>query len=215
MTLNSSGKDFGAPALKYIKRVRYETRLKRPIDKEVNALPLTWGNLNEKRVYEMLPYKYVFCHKKRLVHPKLNRWTGAPDLTSEKTVSDIKCPISLEVFCDKIEALQKGLKEYKKEFPEDYWQHISNSILLNENGIDIDSLEAIIYMPYESELSDISLFASNQEGDYSKVNFAKDGELPYILDGGHYKNINHFTFEIPKEDCDLMTETITKAIERL
>lgn len=38
--------------------------------------------------------------------------------------------------------------------------------------------------------------------------------LPYLPENGYYKNLNKFEFEVPKDDIDLSTERMHKAINR-
>jgi hypothetical protein len=166
-------------------------------------------------VFDILPTTYTYQSEKRYRHP-ISLWTGAPDAIKERenshTVCDIKCPWSGEVFCDKIIALQSGLESYKEEFPEDYWQHISNAILLRENGFNITHFEAIIYCPYLEEIQIIKDMASNYDGDQTSLTslfFAKD--LPYILKDRKYKNLNMFEFEIPQTDIIALTARVFAA----
>ena len=74
-------------------------------------------------------------------------------------------------------------------------------------------------MPYFSELEDIRTMAENYDGgDQWKYRFiveSPDAELPYLPDGGYYKNLNKFEFEVPKEDKDFLTERVELAIELL
>lgn len=201
MTNNKAGDGFGVPALKYIKQVRYERNLGRAINPERDSRPTSWGKFVETRAFDLLPLEYTLTSKKRLYHPSLPM-SGMPDVVKYHTVSDVKCPYSLEVFCDKLEAL-KDIEVYKKEFPEDYWQNISNAVLLEVNGFPIKYMEAIIYVPYESELQAIKEMASNYKGDQNEIAwifFADNESLPYLLDGGKYKNLNVIRFEVPEGD---------------
>lgn len=214
ITTDRSAKGFGAPGLKYIRRVQYEVNLGRAINKESIARACSWGNICEMRVHEMLPLDYSFVSQKRLFHPLIPFYSGAPDLIKELTVCDCKAPFSLEVFCDKIKALE-NIEVYKKEFPEDYWQHISNAILLEANGTPITYFEAIIYCPYKSELQAIRELARNFDGEnqnqFAFINWAQDNELPYLLDGGFYKNLNIIRFEISETDKKNLTEKVIEA----
>ena len=223
MTKDRTGTGNGAPAKKYIKQVQYELNLGRPLNKEVDSIEILWGKMNELRVFQKLSMEYSLISKNRLFHPEIKYWSGAPDLINknEMVVGDIKCPYSIEMFCDKLKALA-NIKTYKEEFPEDYWQHISNSILLEKNGCEIKYFEAIIYMPYLSEIEEIKQYAvsdeieySNFKNEYTRFYYAKVEELPYLLDGGHYRNINIIRWEINPADKNLLTEKIIKAGELL
>jgi hypothetical protein len=204
---------FGAPAKKYIKQVGYEIKLGRAINKENNSKPTSWGSLVEKMAFYHLPIDYELISKQRLFHKEIKYWSGAPDLVKPLTVSDVKCPFSLEVFCDKIESLN-DVEVYKNEFPEDYWQHISNAILLEQNGFKVKYFEAIIYVPYRSELPTIREMASNYDGDQNKIawiNWAQDEDLPFVIDGGYYKNLNVIRFEISQHDKYFLTDKVFEA----
>src|SRR3990167_4171032 len=199
MTTDRSGTNFGAPALKYIRQLQHELNLGRALNKEVVSRATAWGNLCEQRVHDILPMGYSLVSKERLFHPTIQNYSGAPDLIKELTVADAKCPFSLEVFCDKIKALE-NIEIYKKEFPEDYWQHISNAILLENNGTPITHFEAIIYVPYKSELEEVRELSRNFDGEkqnqFAFINWSEDNELPYLIEGGHYKNINIIRFPV-------------------
>lgn len=214
MTNDKSGKSFGAPAIKYIRQVQHELRLGRAINREISSHPTSWGLLCEKRVHDILPLEYSLVSSERLFHPSIPFYSGAPDLKKEITVADVKCPHSLEVFCDKLEALNSPIT-YKSEFPEDYWQHLSNAILLEANGIKTTHFEAIIYCPYISELKEIRELASNYDGadqsKYAWINFASDNELPYLIEGKHYKNLNVIRWEIFEPDKKALTDRVIAA----
>lgn len=216
MTNDRAGKDFGAQGKKYIRQVRHEINLGRAINPEKDTRPTSWGKFVEMRVFELLGLEYRLVSDERLVHPKFDYWTGAPDLyKGEDTVCDVKCPVSLEVFCDKIESL-RDIKVYKDWFPEDYWQLVSNSILTR-----CKFAEPVIYVPVKSELNEIRELASNYNGNQNKIawiGFAEDDDLPYLVEGGKYKSLNTFPFEVPKEDKEALTERVQKAwieIEKL
>lgn len=217
MTKDKSGKGFGAPALKYIKQVNHEIKLGRAITTEQSSRPTTWGLAVQRYVFDMLHLSYVWMDGSRFFHPDVPRWSGSPDTLKETTVGDVKCPM-LENFCDKIAVLERALRtgdltEYKTEYPEDYWQHISNSILLQKNGYPCDHFEAIIFCPYKSELEAIRemiLQMDNNEA-FKWIYYAHDNELPWLYDGGHYKNLNVFRFPIPAADKIALHERVVEA----
>ncbi len=218
MTYTKDKKGFGAPALKYIKQVNYERKLGREIKSEVDAKPTSWGRMGEQFVFgEKLGLEYKMVNTDRLYHPTLPL-TGAPDYLKEEngvcdTVCDCKSPYSLEVFCNKIEALQ-DLGTYQEEFPEDYWQHISNSVLLNANGYSISKFEAIVFCPFHEDLEDIREKASSagELGEYAKwIYFATDDALPYVIKGGHYKSVNIHQFGIFDKDVAKLKQRVEEA----
>jgi hypothetical protein len=201
-TTGKGGKGLGAPALKYIKQVRQEGKLGRSIKNQVEAKQTSWGTFLESRVFKMVDTSYQHvAHQGRLVHPDHNRWTGIPDfLSGYDTVSDCKCPFNPEKFCDKMEALQ-DYGTFKKEFPEDFWQLVSNLVLLRANGLDINFIEAVNYMPYRSELDEIRMCAGDDKS-MRWLEYTPDEGLPWLPDGGHYKNLNIHRFQVMERDVD-------------
>lgn len=206
---------FSEKGLKYIKQVGQEIKLKRAINKEATAKPTSWGTLNEMRVFNMLGMDYRLISKERLVHSKIPNFSGMPDLIRNgDTTSDVKCPYSLEVFCDKIDALEKGVEIYKDEFPADFWQNVSSTILLRDAGFPITHFEAIIYVPYEDELTEIRDAASNYDGNQNDLlflNYAMNDELPFLKRDGFYKNLNIYKFPVPEEDVTFLESRIIAA----
>jgi hypothetical protein len=213
MTNDKPGTGFGAPALKYIKQVGYEVKLSRPINKEFNSRPTDWGNVCEPFVFERIDISYTNVSKQRIVHPTIRNWSGAPDFTKPLVVADCKCPYSLEVFCDKMKAL-KNIETFKKEFPEDYWQLISNACLLEANGHPVSYMEAVNFVPYKEDLDKIKMMA-NGNPDFYWLQFADDDQLPYLLKGGEYTDLNVHRFAIPEDDKQELTERILKAVKKL
>lgn len=222
LTLDNSKQPFGAPGKKYIKQVQHEINLGRAISRETNSKPTSWGNFVERRGFDLLSTRYRLISKERLWHPDITRWSGAPDLLSkvevtDDCVSDLKCPVNLEVFCDKVNALEMlvaGHPEfYIDKFPEDYWQHVSNSILAKTKYA-----EAIIYVPYKDELAEIIAAAGNFDGDQNSIawlNWANENELPFLLKEHYYQNLNCFRFEVPQKDKDLLTRRVELAVSML
>lgn len=208
MTSDRGGKGLGAPALKYIKQVRYEMKLGRSISNDFDAKETSWGTLVEKRSFRLLDtsYQYV-ANQGRLFHSTIKHYSGIPDfLKGLDTVADSKCPFNLEKFCDKMEALA-NYETFKKEFPEDFYQLISNAVLLRDNGINIKFMEAINYVPYHSEIEEIRIYAEDVES-MRWLKYTTNGGLPWLADGGHYKNLNVHRFEIKEDDVQEFTERL-------
>lgn len=210
------GKSFGAPALTYIEETNMERRLGRSISDEVSARPLLWGKLLEGRAFDLLGLEYTLTSKATIIHPDIPFWSGSPDGGKDKpkTVTDIKCPITLKSFCQFVDAAQRGgieqVREDHKDGEKYYWQLVSNAILT-----DSPYAELIIYMPFQSELSDIRMLPHGLPGtEMSKYYFVANAgpdELPFILDDGHYKNINIIPFEVPQVDKDALTDAVRMA----
>lgn len=219
VALTSKGKDktsFGKPALTYISECNMERRLGRSLTDEVRARPTSWGNLVEKRVFDIIGTEYSESSKETIGHKHFDFWFGSPDGYKYKgsetdAVIDIKCPLTLKSFCELVDCKTiDEVRENHKDGEKFYWQLVSNSILTGVNNA-----ELIIYMPYQSELEEIRELARNSdEGVMSKyywVHNASDDELPYLIEGNHYKNLNVIRFEVPQADKDFLTECVAKA----
>jgi hypothetical protein len=207
----------------YIEEKNYERRLGRSLNSIVSAKPLSWGNLLEVRAFELLGLEYSLISKETIVHPEFNYWSGSPDGNKPNTVMDIKCPITLKSFCTFVECITmietspgvwevdglrsiKKIREKHKDGEKYYWQLVSNSILRG-----VEYAELIVYCPYKSELSEIRESCEEYLGDPKEVNwiaYANDEDLPYILDGGYYKNINVIRFKVPEVDKIALTTKV-------
>lgn len=214
--------DWGKPALTYINECNMERKLGRSVTHDVTARPLSWGKLLEPHCFDLLGLEYKLCSLDTLLHPYINCWSGSPDgekFDNGKTVIDIKCPMTLKSFCTMVDCLDtenpiEALRENHSDGEKYYWQLVSNSILTGAKFA-----ELIVYMPYQSELEDIRERARNFDGleqkNYYWVHVAEDNELPYLLDGWHYKNINVIRFEVPQEDKDFLTNKVIEASDML
>ena len=203
---------FSALGLTYIKQKKYERKLRRPLSKENGGRPNNWGTFVESIAFEKLPLEYSLVSRKRYKHPSLP-WTGVPDIkeVSIEMVGDIKCPYSLESFCDLYSYIEnETLKENKPEF---YWQLVSNSVLTG-----LKNAELWIYCPLISELDMIRDKVANLDEGQNKVafiNWAEDNELPYLPLDCEYKSMKGFRFEVPEEDKQFLIERVTLATEYL
>lgn len=211
------GKSFGAPALTYIEEANMERLLGRSITTEVDARPLSWGKLLEPRVFDMLGLEYSLSAQETIVHPKIPYWAGSPDGSKPQTTADFKAPLTLKSFCQLVQPLYEDLtgmeamnrvREDHKDGEKFYWQIVSNAILQdNRFG------ELIVYMPYFSELDEIRTMARTheQKKKFQWVDYANDDELPYLIEGGYYKNLNIVRFEIPETDKKFLTDCVVRA----
>lgn len=207
--LMKNGKEkgtFGVPALTYIEECNMERRLGRCLDNELDSRPTTWGNLCEGRVFFLLPTSYKLVSNDTLDHPEIEFWKGSPDaqkFDEGNTIVDIKCPQTLKSFCQLVDAWTRGgINEIRSSHlhgEKYYWQLVSNAILTNSKYA-----ELIVYAPYKSELEAIREMAYNfdsiKQHKFMWIALAADDELPYLPDGGHYKNINIMRFPVPAED---------------
>ena len=207
-----SGKGFGAPALDYIDEKNMARRLGRSLTTDCNARPLVWGNLLEPIAFRPLPFGYELKSKTTIVHPDYDFWSGSPDGTSPGSVFDIKCPITLKSFCQFVDS--EGIEAIRAEHSDGekyYWQLVSNAILTGS-----DQAELIVFMPYLTDLPEIRLIADNDDAPEGKwIYYAKDHELPYLIEGGHYNSVNIIRFDVPQSDKDLLTESVKMAGDKL
>ncbi len=210
--LMSSGKQIGvlgAPAMTYIQEKKLERRLGRSLDVDAYSKEIAWGNLLEGAVEALLEFGVEKISDVTKCHPIIEYWTGSTDflLPGEKII-ELKCyqPKNFCVYTDAI--LTKDTEVIKKDCPKEYWQMVSNAII---NQVMV--AEAITYMPYESELDAIRHLADMYDGpDQWKYRFIIESEnyqLAYLPDNNpHYKNLNRFEFEVPKEDMDALTTRV-------
>lgn len=214
--LGKDGKSFGAPALTYIKEKKYEQKLKRSLSTDVSTRPILWGKFLEPRVHDLLPNSYEHINDETLVHPKFSYWVGSPDNknVSQSTICDTKC-YQPKAFAEYVDNLQLAhdtgdISIFKDNHPEEYWQLTSNAILSG-----MENIEAIVYMPYESELMEIRMAAENFDGDdqfkYRFIYECDKRELAYLPDDSEYKNLNIFRFPLNKMDVIFLTQQVQKA----
>lgn len=192
----------------YLAEKRIEKRLGRSLNADISARPTLWGTMLEPRLYSMLnPFEYEYCSTDTIIHPEIDIWAGTPDFTTKDKVCDGKCPYTLKSFCEMADMIIGGdyrdLRLYKPEY---YWQLISNSVLTNKK-----QAELIIYCPYKSELPAIKEMLENMDEDQTKyqwVYFTEDDGLPYLPDGGYYKNLYSLTFDVPTEDVEALRTAV-------
>lgn len=207
----------GKAALTYIEEKKMERRLGRSLTSEINARATSWGSLVENRVFDLLGIEYKLTSKETIVHPDYSFWAGSPDADKYNTSPDFKCPLTLKSFCQLVDPLYRGLTgmdamnavREEHEDGETYYQQIVSNACIKKNGFG----ELIIYVPYLSELNAIRTMARHHEqaGKFKWVDYASDDELPYLIDGGYYKNLNVIRFEIPNEDKELLTMRVEQA----
>lgn len=213
LTTTGKGENgFGAPAITYIKEKNFERKLGRCVKTEVYTRPMAWGSFIERYVFdEKLGFEYELHSKTTDTHPYIPYWVGSKDLiVPGEKIGEIKC-YEPKNFAEYTDVLLKGdLELFKTQFPQEYWQCISNAII-NE----VESAEAISFIPYRSELALIREIAANYDGDdawkYSFICERDDVELPFIPDNGYYKNLNRLEFKIPQSDIDFLTAKVIKA----
>lgn len=205
---------FGDAAMTYIQEKKFERNLGRSLTEEINAKPVLWGKHLEGLVFELLSTAYRLTSKDTITHPDIAFWAGSPDGETSDAVMDIKCPITLKSFCQLVQPLYDGLagmdainkiRDTHKDGDKYYWQLVSNAILTKKKFA-----ELIVYCPYKSELETIRATAEGDKRLYW-IWAATDDELPYLIEGGYYKNINIIRFEVPEEDKELLTSRVIES----
>lgn len=211
--LMSNGKEkgsMGAPAKTYIAQTNMERRLGRSLNTEVSAKPTSWGKLVEDYVFPILGTDYRAMGSITMKHPDIDYWAGSPDAIKPgedgKTVVDIKCPWTLQSFCTLADCKTiDDVLDNHKEGEKYFYQLVSNAIITGAKFA-----ELVIFCPYKSELMQIR---SMCEGDtkYYWLFGSSDDDLPYLPDGGYYKNLNIIRFEVTNEDKKALTDRVLAA----
>lgn len=203
----------------YIKEKMLENALCRSLDMGTYTQTMAWGKVLEKRVNDMLPLNYKLQHKTTFVHPKYSFWSGSPDfdIPEEKKIAELKCYEPRKFGCYVTSLMSNDTEIIKKDNPQEYWQIVSNCAIKGYT-----KGEAIVYMPYESEMDEIRELV--QDSEYLsqigvmpwEVRFIVEkpnSQLAVLPNGSKFKNINIFEFEIPTSDIIFLTKRYLKAIE--
>lgn len=223
---NWSLENVGASFKSYVKEKRWERKLNRPLSTSVNARPTIWGTYLEKIAFDQTGLDVDLVSIDRCVHPDIECWTGAPDYVNAKKsiVGDIKCPWTLNSFCELVDIIESGnpkqLKEQKKEY---YWQLVSNMILTG-----FDHCELKVFMPNEKQLvqirEDIGAQDFHQNDQWGgiltpdKVAFielADIRELPHLPMSSGYESMYTLTFTPPSQDLIELTNRVELAQKEL
>jgi hypothetical protein len=204
----------------YIDECNRERLLMRSIEVQSDARPLSWGKIVEKPAFNKIGIEYTLCSHLTIQHPEIDYWCGSPDATTAEAVADLKCPMTLTSFCQMvdpykgkdesfdgltIEAVRKNHKDGDKFF----WQIVSNAILTNKK-----KGQLIVFVPYLEELDEIRRLADGDPKLYW-LQFSDDEGLPYLIKGGHYKNINVIEFDILDRDKNALTDRIIECGKQL
>lgn len=200
-------------ALNYIAEKNIEYKIGRSINLQKQTRATLWGNYLQQRVHDMLPTSYKLVDEKTVAHPTVSRWVGSPDniCESESLIGDIKC-YEPKKFTEYVDCLSKNdIQLFKSEFPQEYWQLLSNACILG-----MDNIEAIVYIPYFSELQEIrqsvlDLDAEDDKKKYGFIAYSHYNELAWISDGCGYKNLNQFRFVAPVEDKLFLENKVLEA----
>lgn len=200
----------------YIEEKIFERRMKRSLEMGAYGQSMAWGKFLEKRVNDNLPFGYQMLHKTTKVHPKFNYVSGSVDfLVPEVKVAELKC-FEPKSFASYVSALMTGdLELIKKEHPKEFWQMLNNSQIHKT-----PKMEAIVYMPYESEMEEIRELAENPEYLNEigmmpwEVRFIAEKPISHLAvlpNDSVFKNLNIFEFDVPIEDVVFLNKRIIDA----
>jgi hypothetical protein len=235
MSKDTSGKKPGEPYHTYIEECNMERNLGRSLTDEVDAFATSWGTLVERRAFDLLPTQYRLCSQETYLNPEIDCHAGSPDVdkfyeeSHLDAIGDIKCPSTLKSFCQLVQPLydgrngkdyfdairfgwtdQSGRKHKKhKDGEKFYWQLVSNAYIRDRKYA-----ELIIYAPYQSELAEIRLMAEGNSK-YYRIWSSSDDQLPFLVDGGYYKNINIAHMQVPEVDKEALRDRILLAQDEL
>jgi len=209
---------FSVPGITYIKERAIERKLNRSLDTDAYSQATSWGNVLESYVAKKLGDDYELVSDVTFTHDKHVFWSGSPDMffkpnNKKEAISEIKC-FQLKMFAQYSDVLmKKDVELFKKEFPKEYWQIVSNCCIHN-----LDVGEAIIFAPYESDMEDVRLFVdeyiSENETNLWRYRFIQEKEnyeLPTIPLDSTYNDMTKFSFIVPEEDKKLLESRILEA----
>lgn len=213
MSLGRDNISFGKPAFTYIAEKNMERRLGRTLATGTDTRPIAWGRVLQHRAFQLLGAGYWF-NMQTIAHPVHGSfWAGTPDMQkfdTGATVVEVKCPFTMKSFCQLADCT--NIDEVREEHPDGetyYWQLVSNAILTGAQHA-----ELVAYCPYRSELPAIRKHAPAADTGACKTNWisaATDDELPWLPDGGYYKNLHIIRFAIDDTDRQLLTEKVIEA----
>lgn len=218
---------FGTKAVRqnYIDEKKLEIQLGRSLDTSANSRDICWGFIIEKWVGNTKGTDYIEMGDKTLVHPNNKLfWSGSPDLTAPrlKRVTEVKgyqpkkfaayTNALLAAKLDRNPNVYERNKELREDFPKEYWQSISNSVLTG-----FQNVEMICAMPQFSDLIAIADIAANWEDDlgqyqyksiYDDIINERYHAISFLPDGGYYDAQNSYVFEAPAEDVKALTAAV-------
>ena len=211
----------GKPFVTYVKEKSMERKLGRSLDLGKGNSSTAWGDLIELFLFQehrefKESFEYSLQSKTTFVHPDHKFWAGSPDLIAaiKKTidkVSEVKC-FEPKQFCGYADVLMlKDVDLFKKEFPKEYWQIVSNACIL---GLNFG--EAILYMPYQKDLNAIREWIETTElademHRYRYIAELDDHRLPYVPENSNYTDLVRFEFKVPEADKKALTERVKLA----
>lgn len=232
--------DFGVPFYSYLEECKAERFFKQTLENEKEVLAFAWGKLCELHVHNILPNEYVMQSEETLQHKEIPEWVGTPDGTklsksTISTISETKCPLTKKSFYQLIKYLYNDdgftvskkekidgnkvinlIRENHKDGEKWYWQIVSNACILKSiHGLKNIKSELIVFLPYIDELEEIKSFNATLDEPYPQIQWAKEGELPFLYRETGIENLNIIPFEIPKKDEEFLTSRVKSFVELL
>lgn len=216
---------FGAGAITYLNNKKKELEFGRGLELPIHKWEMLWGKMFEPFVHWQLGNDYELVIDKTTLHPKYSQWSGSQDfnILSDGVkigIAELKC-YQMSNHFDYVKVLQQQNTEvFKKEYPECYWQILSNCII---HGVNIG--EAIAFMPTEEQLIEMRDLLENS--DYIEKQLKDDAwkyrqfhekdlyDLPFIPKHSDFPSMVKFRFEVPIKDMVLLTKKVTDAIKYL
>lgn len=205
---------FNAKGHTYIEEVFIERIIGRVIDAEIDVISTKWGSLMEIVLFQLLDLGWTMTHKQTDRHPKhKNYWSGTPDFVAVDKIAEAKCFYIKNFVKLSLCLLKQDIQIFKKEFPKEYWQCVSNAAIKDKNKAVI-----IAFMPTKKQLEkvieDIINICEQNGLDIGKYYFIDRNDIesmPYLPEDSKLDNINMFEFVVPKEDLRLLESRIIKA----
>lgn len=205
------------PFFTYAEEVALERILNRPVTPQADAKSLRWGSLMECIIFDCLPMSYSMTHKNTIEHKKYGDiWAGTPDykVDIEKKTGEIKC-YYIKNWFNYMLALKSGdLERIKEEFPQPYWQVVSNAML---NGH--KKAELLTFIPTKEQLENIIVQIEEEDflernnldpKDYYFYTRENIEYFNYLPNEWKNKNLVMFEFDIPIADRQFLLERILK-----
>lgn len=212
----------GQTAETYVAEKIMEREFDLPLEPKTDTRETLWGKLVERRCFDILGLEYKLSSQETLTHSIIKYWRGSPDgfkYDEGQTIIDIKSPATRKSFHTLTYPLYHNtsilpvtyLRAYHKSGETYYWQLVSNACISKSKYA-----ELIVYMPYREELDIIREMAkATNDAAYNWIYYAEDYQLPYIKDGGRFKNLNIIRFEVSEADKLLLTDKVVEYGKKL
>lgn len=209
----------------YVEETIMEKRLGKTLNVDFFSKAATWGTLMEFLAFNELGFEYSIVSKETIVHynPEFAPyWSGTPDYQAKRKAGECK-GYQYKKWCKLTDTiLSKDLPRLKKYHPKEFWQCVSNAILLKGTKAEI-----ISYMPYESEFETIQAFVAGLDisgtNELEKelhercgwVQWEDSKKVALLPDGGYYKKLNRFEFDVPIDAIKELNARVRQDLELL